>query len=67
MDIAASAQGHQGETATLFGEQLAGVAVVSMAVAEVSGAVSHAMELQQHLIKNHLVTCSVICIDRLKG
>lgn len=52
MGRAESAQGHKGETATLFGEQLACVAVVSMAAAEVSGAVSHATELQQHLIKN---------------
>lgn len=25
------------------------------------------MKLQQHLIKNHIVTCSVLCINRLKG
>ena len=36
-------------------------------VAEVSGAISHAVKLQQRLIKNHIITCSLICTNGLKG
>lgn len=52
---------------SLSGRELADVPVVITAVAEVSRAIRPAIKLQQHLIKNHLITCSVIHINRLKG
>lgn len=52
---------------SLSGRKLADVPVVITAVAEVSRAIRRAIKLQQHLIKNHIITCSVIRINGLKG
>lgn len=67
MGIAASVHRDQVETASWFGKELAGVTVVITAVAEASRAIGHALKRQQNLIKNHIITCSAICINGLKG